>query len=95
MAMGTILFFIDWRIALAAWGMFLILLLLTKYVSLSAIIGVFSYPLLVGLLGLGGIWELLIAITSAVFLVVRHRENIKRLLNGMETKFSIHRQKGS
>jgi len=95
MAMGTILFFIDWRIALAAWGMFLILLLLTRYVSLSAIIGVFSYPLLVGLLGLGGIWELLIAITSAVFLVVRHRENIKRLLNGMETKFSIHRQKGS
>ena len=64
MAMGIILFCIDWRIALAAWGMFLNLLLLTRYVSLSAIVGVFSYPLLIGLLGLGGIWELLIAITT-------------------------------
>jgi glycerol-3-phosphate acyltransferase PlsY len=89
MAMGIILFFIDWRVALAAWGIFLILLLLTRYVSLSAVIGVVSYPLMIGLLKLGGMWELLIAIACVTFLITRHRENIKRLLKGTEPKFSI------
>lgn len=93
MAMGTIVFFIDWRIALAAWGAFLVLLFLTRYVSLSAIIGVATFPLMIGLLGLGGIWELLIAIACAGFLIIRHRENIKRLVNGTESKFSMHRKK--
>ena len=90
MTMGIILFFINWRIALATWSMFLILLLLTRRVSLSAIIGVFTYPLLIGLFGLGGAQVLCIAIASAVFLVTRHRDNIKRLLGGTEPKISIH-----
>jgi len=44
MAMSIILFFIDWRIALTTWGAFFVLLLLTKYVSLCAIIGRVFYP---------------------------------------------------
>ena len=87
MAMGIILFFIDWRIALTTWGAFFFLLLLTKYVSLSAIIGSVFYPLM---LGLGGVWELLIAIASAMFLIIRHHENIKHIYKGSESKFSIH-----
>ena len=67
MTMGIVLFFIDWRVALATWSVFLILLLLTRRVSLSAIIGVFIYPLLIGLFGLGGVQVLCIAIASAVF----------------------------
>jgi len=90
MTMGIILFFIDWRIALATWGVFFILLLLTRCVSLSAIIGVFTYPLLIGMLGLGGVQVLCIAMASAIFLVTRHRDNIKRLLGGTEPKITIH-----
>lgn len=92
MAMGTIAFFMDWRIALVGWGSFLILMLLTRYVSLSAIIAVVSYPLMIYLLGLGGMWELLIAIASAALLLIRHRENIRRIVKGTESKFSIHRK---
>jgi glycerol-3-phosphate acyltransferase PlsY len=75
MAMGTVVFFIDWRIALVAWGVFILLTLLTRYVSLGAIVGVLTYPVMVGFLGFGGVWELVIAIASAALLIYRHREN--------------------
>lgn len=93
MAMGTMLFFIDWRVALISWGTFILLLLLTRYVSLGAIIGCLAYPASLGLLGLGGTWELVIAFLSAALVIFRHRENIKRILSGNESKFSFHRDK--
>ncbi len=93
MAMGTITFFVDWRIALAGWGMFILLTLLTRYVSLGAIVGCAAYPVTQGLLGLGGTWELLIAILSTALLIYRHRENIKRIIQGKESKFSFRRKK--
>lgn len=93
MAMGTMLFFIDWRVALISWGTFILLLLLTRYVSLGSIIGCLAYPASLGFLGLGGTWELLIALLSAALLIFRHRENIRRILNGNESKFSFHRDK--
>lgn len=93
MAMGTILFFVDWRIALYGWGAFILLMLLTRYVSLSSVIGVVAYPVSQALMGLGGTWELMVAIASAVLLIFRHRENIKRLIEGKESKFSFRRKK--
>ena len=41
---GTIALMIDWRIALVAWGGFLLLVLLTKYVSLGSIWAGASFP---------------------------------------------------
>jgi glycerol-3-phosphate acyltransferase PlsY len=93
MAVGTIVFFIDWRIALVAWGTFILLTLLTRYVSLGAIVGVLAYPVMVGALGFGGFWEIAIASACAALLIVRHRENIKRIFTGKESKFSFHRKK--
>jgi glycerol-3-phosphate acyltransferase PlsY len=91
MVMGIILFFIDWRIALTIWCTFFFILTLTRCVSISAITSVVLYPLMIGLLRLGGIWELLIAILSAALLIIRHRENIKRILNGTESKIVIRK----
>lgn len=93
MAVGTMIFFIDWRVALVAWGMFILLTLLTRYVSLGAIVGVTSYPVMVGLLGFGGAVELIVAMASAALLIYRHRENIKRILKGTESKFTFRRKK--
>jgi glycerol-3-phosphate acyltransferase PlsY len=93
MAMGTILFFVDWRVALAGWGTFILLTLLTRFVSLGSIIGCAAYPVAQALLGLGGPWELVVAAASAVLLISRHWENIKRLVKGKESKFSFRRKK--
>ncbi|MEL4105623.1 glycerol-3-phosphate 1-O-acyltransferase PlsY [Oscillospiraceae bacterium WX1] len=93
MAVGTVVFLIDWRIALICWGVFILLTLVTRYVSLGSIIGVLSYPVMVGVLGDGGFWEIVVASLSAGLLIYRHRENIKRLFKGTESKFSFHRKK--
>lgn len=93
MALGTILFFVDWRVALAAWGAFILITLITRYVSLASIVGCVAYPVSQAFLGLGGTWEMLVAILSAVLLTYRHRENIKRLVKGQESKFSLYRKK--
>ncbi len=93
MAMGTILFFVDWRVALVAWGTFILLTALTRYVSLGSVIGCAAYPIAQALFGLGGPWELTIAVMSAALLIFRHWENIKRLVSGKESKFSFRRKK--
>ena len=41
---GTIALMIDWRVALVVWGGFLILFLLTKYVSLGSVWAGASFP---------------------------------------------------
>ncbi len=93
MAMGTILFFVDWRIALFGWGTFILLTLLTRYVSLGSIIGVTAYPVSQAIMGLSGAWELVVAIASAALLIFRHKDNIKRLIEGVESKLSFKRKK--
>lgn len=93
MAMGTVAFFIDWRIALVAWGVFILLVLLTRYVSLGAIVGVLTYPVMVAALGFGGIWEFLPALASATLLIARHHENVGRLIRGTESRFSFRRKR--
>jgi glycerol-3-phosphate acyltransferase PlsY len=93
MAMGTLIFFVDWRIALIAWGVFILVTLLTRYVSLGAMLGVTAYPVVQCLMGLGGLWELIFAMLSAALLIFRHKENLKRLIKGNESKFSFKRKK--
>lgn len=93
MAVGTMVFFIDWRVALAAWGVFILVVLLTRFVSLGAILGVTAYPVMVGIIGFGGIPELAVAIACALLLIFRHHDNIGRLVKGTESKFSLHRKK--
>ncbi len=58
----------------------------TRYVSLASILAALCLPLLAVLLGSGAIatW---VTVVVALFVVVRHRANVKRLLNGTEKKF--------
>lgn len=64
---------------------FLILVLLTRYVSLGSLLAMLSYPFFV--LYFTGDREVII-LTSIIFLLIafRHTENIKRLITGNERK---------
>lgn len=89
---GTIAIMIDWRIAVVVWGGFLILSILTRYVSLGSIWagGSFPFATWAWLSGPGSIVALGFVIGGLV--VWQHRGNIQRLLHGTENKFSLHRK---
>ncbi len=89
---GTIAFMVDWRVGVIAWGGFLILVLLTRWVSLGSIWGGGCFPFVIGFLYQDVLLTIL-ALFCGGLLVVKHHANIKRILNGTESKFSFHRKK--
>jgi len=93
LAAGVILFFLDWRLALIAWGTFIILTASTRYVSLGAMAGGAMIPVSMLLLRVGGVRELIAMTMCALLLITRHQPNIKRLIKGEESKFSFKRAK--
>lgn len=87
---GVLVIMLDWRIALVAWGLFLLLWLTTRYVSLGSVVGTASMPVTAHLL-LGHDWLLtLLCLVVAALIIFCHRENLHRLLHGTENKFKWH-----
>ena len=82
------MFVIDWRVGLIATGIMVVLLLTTKYMSLSTTLAMLICPILLIPFG-ASIPVILMATFCAVFMAVRHKENFIRLKNGKESKFNI------
>ena len=89
---GTIAIRIDWRVALVVWGGFLILAALTKWVSLGSIWAGASFPFATWFV-YHDVVLLALAILLGGLIVWKHRGNLKRILNGTESKFSLHHKK--
>lgn len=71
---------------------FFIVLFLSKYVSLGSIIAAVAYPVYVALL-YGGKGHIIFGIVISVALIITHRKNIKRLIQGTESKTYLIRKK--
>ena len=89
---GTIALMIDWRVALVVWGGFLILAILTRYVSLGSCWAGASFPFATWFVYHNVVITVLGAVIGLLILYM-HRGNIKRLLTGTENKFSLHKKK--
>ena len=89
---GAIAIMIDWRIALVVWGGFLILAVLTRYVSLGSCWAGASFPFATWFVYHNVVITVLGAVIGCLILYM-HRGNIKRLLTGTENKFSLHKKK--
>ena len=87
---GTLVIMLDWRVALIAWALFMLLWLVTKYVSLGSVCGTATVPVTTFLF-LGHNW-LYFALSLVVvgLIIYCHRENIVRLVKHQEHKFSWH-----
>ena len=87
---GTLVWLLDWRVALISWGLFILLWLLTKYVSLGSLAAAVSMPVSTWLFcGHSGLYTVLAAVIAGL-VVWCHRGNIRRLLRGEEQKFRWH-----
>ena len=89
---GTIALMIDWRVALVVWGGFLILAILTKYVSLGSLWAGASFPF-ISWYCYPDVRIVVLAFLCGGLVVWQHRANIKRLLAGNENKFSLRHKK--
>ena len=92
MSGGVLVLLLDWRVALIAWGLFAVLWLTTRYVSLGSIWAGASFPFATWYFYPDPVIVLLAFLLGALILW-KHRSNIVRLIHGNENKFSVHRKK--
>ena len=90
---GAAVFLIDWRVALVVWGGFIILAVLTKYVSLGSVWAGGSFPFITWYC-FPNVVIVVLAFIIGGLILWQHRANIKRLLTGTESKFSLHKKNG-
>ncbi len=75
-------------------GIFILVLAMTRYVSLSSIVGAISFPFVVYFItGERNVAMLGLALFVALFISLTHQKNIKRLLKGEENRFNFRRKK--
>jgi len=89
---GVFLAISPWA-ALAAFGVFAILLAISRYVSVSSIVAAFSFPIFAWFLVTGSrppFFFVAGAIVS-LLIIVKHHQNIRRLIAGTETRFGAHK----
>jgi glycerol-3-phosphate acyltransferase PlsY len=84
---GVFLVAAPWA-ALAAIAVFIVVLAISRYVSLASILAAASFPLFAWFLGHGNRPVFFIAVQFAValLLIVKHHQNIGRLLAGKESR---------
>jgi len=81
-----IIIMLDWRLGLASALLWLIIVLTWRYVSLASIITISLVPFGF-LLAKFDILEFAVLVAIAVFAILKHIPNIRRLIDGEEYKF--------
>lgn len=88
---GTVVLMLDWRIAAVAFGLFLVLVIATKWVSLGSVAAALTFPIRTAQVYHRPAYTVLAAVI-AVLVIWKHRENIKRMIAGREPKFSFRKK---
>jgi acyl phosphate:glycerol-3-phosphate acyltransferase len=81
---------LNWQVGLCAFGIFAVVLALSRIVSLSSIVSVSSVSILMVALH-QPIAYILLGLVGGSYVVIRHRTNIQRLLAGTEPRLGQHR----
>ena len=86
------MYVIDPRVGLIATGVMVVLLLTTKYMSLSTTLAMLLCPILLIPFGASDTVILMVSV-CVVFMAIRHKENFIRLAQGKESKFVLKTKK--
>lgn len=79
---------VDWRIALILFVIFIIVIAVSKWISLGSIVIALLYPVLIYAFYRNLLLSLIALLFTAI-VIIAHRENIKRLIKGTENKISF------
>ncbi len=89
---GVIIAAFPYQVIIAVVGIFLLGAALTRYMSVGSISAAFAFPIATYIYfmhKLDAYWaNLALAILASAFAIYKHRENIKRLMEGTEPKIS-------
>ncbi len=89
---ATVIFMINWKLGLIVLGLFIIIVAITRYVSLGSMLAALLAIVVSILLGENVVFIVVVAILS-LLIIYRHKANIKRLLNKEENKLSFSKGK--
>ncbi|MBE6598895.1 MAG: glycerol-3-phosphate 1-O-acyltransferase PlsY [Ruminococcaceae bacterium] len=92
----AMIFVLDIRIFFVLVALFLIAVAITKYISFGSILGAMVFPILLNRINPTNprLYMIeIIAVAIGVIVVFKHRENLKRIFNGTESKFSFKKSK--
>ncbi len=82
----AVIFMTDWRIGIILTVISIGIMAISKYVSLGSIAGSVLFPVLIAIFYPGDMKILAFAIVLGILAIIRHKQNISRLLNGTENK---------
>ncbi|MDR1438791.1 MAG: glycerol-3-phosphate 1-O-acyltransferase PlsY [Clostridiales bacterium] len=85
----TVIFVMDYRIAAILLCIFIIMLLISRYVSLGSMIAAASFPAVSLIFEKPGFFVLYSFVIAAT-IIIAHRKNIGRLINGSEPKLKMN-----
>lgn len=85
-----VLLMLNPQVALICLTFGIILIAITKMVSVGSVLSAILYPILILFVGdKPNIYVLMVSILTALLIIFNHRENIKRIKNGTENKLSF------
>ena len=79
---------IYWPIGLGCFTVFLIVVIFTRYVSLGSMLGALTFPVLLWAFGYQPL-ECVLGLLYSLLIVVKHAENILRLIGGTERRLDL------
>ena len=91
-----VMMLLNWQLGLIVLAVALLTIILTRYVSLGSIVGAAAYIIgeLILLIGFdGSIYALIFSVIVGGLLIIRHKANISRLINGTENKLGSDKGK--
>ena len=83
---GAAILCLDWRIGLIIHAIALVLIAVTRYVSLGSVSAAVAFLILTLIFHYGDIYAIIIAFIMSAVAIYLHRGNIKRLINKTERK---------
>ena len=82
----------DWRVFLLILAVFLVTVLLTRYVSLGSVLAALTFGISFLVFHWGNWPVCILADATAAFVIYRHWSNVIRLVKGTESKLNFHKK---